>query len=110
MDNRFVAARRRYLRTHMAGIYTGMLLAGTLEPHLKEISGSAQAMFDRIVEQTKKDEGVTDQLKAADQVESVGINFLDDEIFSTISLFAAHILHVVCSRFLVRKLCHKFIV
>ena len=51
MENRFAAARRRYLRTHMDGIYTGMLLTGTLEPHLAEISESAQAMFDRLVEQ-----------------------------------------------------------
>lgn len=72
MENRFAAARRRYLRTHMDGIYTGMLLTGTLEPHLKEIGESAQAMFDRIVEQMKKAEGVTEQLKAADQMEWVG--------------------------------------
>ena len=63
---------QRYLRTHMDGIYTGMLLTGTLEPHLKEIGESAQAMFDRIVEQMKKAEGVTEQLKAADQMEWVG--------------------------------------
>ena len=48
MENRFAAARRRYLRTHMDGIYTGMLLTGTLEPHLEEIGESAQAMLDRI--------------------------------------------------------------
>ena len=53
MENRFAAARRRYLRTHMDGIYTGMLLTGTLEPQ-------------------KKAEGVTEQLKAADQMEWVG--------------------------------------
>ena len=67
MENRFAAARRRYLRTHMNGIYTGMLLTGTLEPHLAEIGESAQAM-----EQMKKAEGVTEQLKAADQMEWVG--------------------------------------
>ena len=72
MENRFVVARRRYLRRYMDGIYTGMLLTGTLEPHLKEIDESAQAMFDRIVEQMKKAEGVTEQLKAADQMEWVG--------------------------------------
>ena len=72
MENRFVAARRRYLRTHMDGIYTGMLLTGTLEPHLEEIAQSAQAMFDRLVGQMKKAEGVTEQLKAADQMEWVG--------------------------------------
>lgn len=58
--------------THMDGICTGMLLTGTLEPHLKEIGESAQAMFDRLVEQMKKVEGVTEQLKAADQMEWVG--------------------------------------
>ena len=71
MYNRFTAARRRYLREHKDGIYTGMLLTGTLEPHLAEIGESAQAMFDRIVEQMKKTEGVTEQLKAADQMEWV---------------------------------------
>ena len=71
MENRFAAARRRYLRTHMDGIYTGMLLTGTLEPHLEEIGESAQAMLDRIVEQMKKAEGVTEQLKAADQMNSI---------------------------------------
>lgn len=72
MENRFAAARRRYLRTHKDGIYTGMLLRGTLEPHLKEIGESAQVMFDRLVEQMKKAEGVTEQLKASDQMEWVG--------------------------------------
>ena len=72
MYSRFATARRRYLRTHMDGIYTGMLLTRTLEGHLAEIGESAQAMFDRIVEQMKKAEGVTEQLKAADQMEWVG--------------------------------------
>ncbi len=72
MDNRFAAVRRQYLRTHMDGIYTGMLLTGTLEPHLAEIGESAQAMFDRLVEQMKKAEGVTEQLKVADQMEWIG--------------------------------------
>lgn len=72
MENRFAAARRRYLRIHMDGIYTGMLLTGTLDGHLAEIGESAQAMFDRLVEHMKKAEGVTEQLKAADQMEWVG--------------------------------------
>ena len=72
MENRFAAARRRYLRTPTDGIYTGMLLTGTLDGHLAEIGESAQAMFDRIVEQMKRAEGVTEQLKAADQMEWVG--------------------------------------
>ena len=72
MNNRFAEKRRRYLREHRDGIYTGMLLTGTLDGHLAEIGESAQAMFDRLVEQMKKVEGVTEQLKAADQMEWVG--------------------------------------
>ena len=71
MENRFAAARRRYLRTYRNGIYAGMLLTGTLEEHLEETGESAQNMFDRIVEQMKKAEGVTEQLKAVDQMEWV---------------------------------------
>ena len=33
MYNRFAEKRRRYLREYRDGIYTGMLLAGTQEPH-----------------------------------------------------------------------------
>ena len=40
MYNRFAAARRRYLREHKVGIYTGMPLIGTLGPRLKEIVAS----------------------------------------------------------------------
>ena len=41
MENRFATARRRYLRTHMDGIYTGMLLTGSMEPHIAELGESA---------------------------------------------------------------------
>ena len=42
MYNRFVEIRRRYLREHRGGIYTGMLLTGKLDEHLKEIGDTAQ--------------------------------------------------------------------
>ena len=72
MENRFAAARRRYLREHRDGIYTGMLLTGKLDDHLKEIGDTAQEMFDWLVEQMKKVEGVTERLKAENQMEWVG--------------------------------------
>ncbi len=71
MYNRLAAARRRYLRTHKNGIYTGMLLEEALENRLKAVGESAQLMFDRLVEQMKKAEGITEQLKAEDQMEWV---------------------------------------
>ena len=64
--------RRKYLREHKDGIYTGMLLTGKLDIHLKEVGESAQVLFDRIVDEMKKSEGVTEKLKAENQMEWVG--------------------------------------
>lgn len=72
MENRFAAARRRYLREHRDGICTGMLLTGKLDEYLKEIGDTAQEMFDQLAEQMKKAEGVTERLKAENQMEWVG--------------------------------------
>ena len=72
MYNRFAEMRRRYLREHRDGIYTGMLLTDKLDDHLKEIGGPAQEMFDRQVTKKKDAEGVTERLKAEKQMEWVG--------------------------------------
>lgn len=63
--------RRDYLRKHHDGIYTGMLLSGKLNAHLEEIDRSANDMFDLLVKQYAAREGVTEQLKAKDQMEWV---------------------------------------
>ena len=47
-------------------------LTGKLDEHLKEIGGTAQEMFDRLVAQMKDAEGVTERLKAEKQMEWVG--------------------------------------
>lgn len=72
MYNRFAEKHRRYLREYRDGIYTGMLLTGKLDEHLKEIGDTAQEMFDRLVAQMKDTEGVTERLKAENQMEWVG--------------------------------------
>ena len=72
MYNRFAEKHRRYLREHRDGIYMGMLLTGKLDEHLKEIGDTAQEMFDQLVEQMKKAEGVTERLKTENQMEWVG--------------------------------------
>ena len=72
MYNRFAEMRRRYLREHRDSIYTGMLLTGKRDEHLKEIGDTAQEMFDQLVAQMKDAEGVTERLKAENQMEWVG--------------------------------------
>lgn len=72
MYNKYAELRRSYLRTHKSGIYTGMLLTSKLDAHLKEIGAAAEEMLDRLIEQMKAAEGVTEQLKAENQMEWVG--------------------------------------
>ena len=60
--------RLRHLRDHQNGIYTGMLLSGKLESHLAEVNAKAEEMFERLVEEMSEDEGVTEELKALDQM------------------------------------------
>ena len=61
--------RKRYLQQYHNGIYIGMLLSGKLNAHLEEIDRSANEMFDLLVKQYAAREGVTEQLKAEDQME-----------------------------------------
>lgn len=60
--------RRTFLREHRDGIYTGMLLNGTLNSHLEEVDRQAQKMLDDLTAQMKALNGVTEQLKAEDQM------------------------------------------
>jgi len=60
--------RRRYLREHRRGIYSGMLLSGKLNAYLEEIDQQAEAMFFQLVKQLSAAEGVTEQLKAGNQL------------------------------------------
>ena len=55
--------RRTFLRKHRDGIYTGMLLNGTLNSHLEEV--------DRLTRQMAEKQGVTERLKAEDQMKWV---------------------------------------
>ena len=63
--------RRRYLREHEKAAYTAMLLSGELNAHLEEVDRSVSEMFDRLVAHIAEQEGITEQLKAANQMEWV---------------------------------------
>ena len=60
--------RRDFLRKHRDPIYTGMLLAGTLNSHLEETNRTANEMLDQLISQMSEKEGVTERLKASDQM------------------------------------------
>ena len=63
--------RKRYIQQYHAGIYTGLLLSGKLNAHLEEIDRSANEMIDLLIQQYSAREGITEQLKAEDQMEWV---------------------------------------
>ena len=64
--------RRDYLKRHRSGIYTGMLLSGKLNAHLAEIDRQATEMFEQLTRQMAAEQGVTERLKAQDQMAWVG--------------------------------------
>ena len=65
--------RRTFLREHKDGIYTGMMLDGTLNRHLEEVDAQANRMMDKLTEQLKVLNGVTEQMQAEDQMKWVGL-------------------------------------
>ena len=60
--------RHRYLRTYHRGVFDGMLLEGSLNAHLEEIDHQANEMMERLTAQMAQAEGVTEALKAKDQM------------------------------------------
>lgn len=60
--------RKSYLENYRRGIYSGLLLSGELKKDLMMIEEQAEERFDLLVEQMAKQEGVTEQLKAQNQM------------------------------------------
>ena len=62
----------RYIKEHRPVIHTTLLLSGKLNSHLAEIDNRATEMFERLMKQLAENEGITEQLKAQDQMVWVG--------------------------------------
>ena len=62
----------RYLKQHRKVLYTNLLTSGKLNSYLADIDEQAEGMFLRLVKQMAEREGVTEQLKADNQMEWVG--------------------------------------
>ena len=59
---------RRYLKEHRRVRYANLLTSGKLNSYLANIDQQAEEMFELLVKQMAEREGVTEQLKAADQM------------------------------------------
>ena len=63
--------RKRYLKEYRPVLYTNLLTTGKLDQHLAEIDRSCEERMELLISQMAKLEGVTEALKAADQMEWV---------------------------------------
>ena len=57
-----------YLRQHSKALYTELQVTGKLNGYLADLNEQAEAMFFELVKQFAAREGVTEQLKAQDQM------------------------------------------
>ena len=63
---------RRYLKEHRRVRYANLLTSGKLNSYLVDIDRQAEELFLRLVKQMADAEGITETLKASDQMEWVG--------------------------------------
>ncbi len=61
--------RKRYLEEHRPIVYSQLFVSGKLFSHLQEIDKSCRERIELIVAQMAKKEGITEKLKAANQME-----------------------------------------
>ena len=63
--------RKRYLKEYRRVLYTNLLVADKLDQHLAEIDKACEERMELLTSQMAKREGVTEALKAANQMEWV---------------------------------------
>ena len=68
---KYARMRKRFLQEHRKITYTNLLTSGKLNSHLAEIQQTAQRRMEQIVAQMAKAQGVTEELKAGDQMKWV---------------------------------------
>jgi len=69
---RYGRMRKAYLEEHRPGLYERLLLSGKLYEHLSKIDTCCAERMDRMVRQMAEAEGISEGLKAKDQLSWVG--------------------------------------
>ncbi len=65
--------RWEYLKVNRRGEYLRLLLDGKLNEHLHEVDEECHARVAKIIEQMKAGAGITEELKAAEQMKWIGL-------------------------------------
>lgn len=69
---RFGRIRLKYLKEHRRATYINLKTSGQLTQHLNEIDREANKMLRLLIEQMAQAQGITEQLKAENQMAWVG--------------------------------------
>lgn len=64
--------RLSYLKNHQRVLYTNLLTTGKLHSHLREVDEQANTRMELLTRQMAEAQGVTEQLKAKNQLDWVG--------------------------------------
>ena len=62
----------KYLRESKHTTYSSLLISGKLDSYLRDVDRQAEAIFSQLVKQMAAQEGITEELKASDQMVWVG--------------------------------------
>lgn len=65
--------RKTYLKEHRPILYNNLLLSGKLTEHLAEIDETANQRLEQLMPELMKTAGVTESLKASNQMQWVGL-------------------------------------
>lgn len=77
--------RLRYLKQHHKVLYYNLITSGKLHSHLADTEEQAQILFSRLVKEYAEKEGVTEQLKVADQMAWVRrMNSIRERVMETV--------------------------
>ena len=70
---KYALLRKNYLKQHRRILFVNLLTSGTLNEHLTEIEQTAQERMELITRQMAAAQGVTEQMKAENQMQWVGL-------------------------------------
>ena len=77
--------RLNYLKHHRKVLYYNLLTSGKLHSHLADIEEQAQELFTRLITDFATNEGITEQLKATDQMKWVQkMNNIRERVIETV--------------------------
>lgn len=70
---KFALLRRQFLKQRRPVMFTNLLTSGNLNRHLSEIQQTATTRLEQLMQQMAAEQGVTEELKARDQLLWVGM-------------------------------------